>query len=182
MSRVGKKPIIVPSGVEVTLDGLSVIVKGPKGQLERTLHHHVMVTREEDALTVTVKDPEEKNDRALWGLSRQLLSNMIDGVTEGFEKKLELVGVGYKAAVSGSTLTMHLGYSHPIDVPIPEGVEVSVEKNTNITIAGINNEVIGNLAASVRALRKPEPYKGKGVKYAGEVIRRKLGKAAKSAT
>lgn len=181
MSRVGKQPIGIPSGVDVTINGSLVSVKGPKGTLALTLHPHVTALKEGAEIRVTVASPDEKGDRALWGLSQRLLVNMIVGVTKGFEKKLELVGVGYKAAISGKTLTLNLGYSHPIVVVIPEELDASVEKAV-VTVAGIDKELVGNFAAKVRSLRKPEPYKGKGVKYEGEVIRRKAGKAAKTAT
>lgn len=181
MSRVGKQPVLIPSGVDVTINGAAVSVKGPKGTLTLTLHPHVTALKEGTEIHVTVASPDEKGDRALWGLSQRLLQNMIVGVTTGFEKKLELVGVGYKAAVSGKTLIFNLGYSHPIVLTIPDGLSASVEKSI-VTISGIDKERVGNYAAKVRALRKPEPYKGKGVRYENEVIRRKAGKAAKTAT
>ena len=181
MSRIGKQPVRIPSGVDVAINGAAVSVKGPKGTLMLTLHPHVTALKEGTEIRVTVASPDEKGDRALWGLSQRLLQNMIVGVTKGFQKKLELVGVGYKAAVSGKTLTLNLGFSHPNIVVILEGLTVSVDK-TVVTIAGSDKELVGNFAAKVRALRKPEPYKGKGVKYEGEVIRRKAGKAAKTAT
>lgn len=180
MSRVGKKPVVIPSGVDVTINGLNVSVKGAKGTLTRVLHPHVTAVKDGSEIHVTVAHPEEKGDAALWGLSQRLIQNMVLGVTNGFEKKLELVGVGYKAAVSGKTITLNLGYSHPIVLTIPDGLSASVEKSI-VTISGIDKEHVGNYAAKIRALRKPEPYKGKGVKYENEVIRRKAGKAAKTA-
>lgn len=182
MSRIGKKPIRVREGVTVTVDGQLVRVKGPKGELQRTLHPHVSVVQEGDGTyAVKIPDGNDQNDRALWGLSQRLITNMIEGVTNGYLKKLELVGVGFKASVSGQTLTLNIGFSHPVVVPLPKGITATVEKNTFLTITGIDKELLGNTVAKIRALRKPEPYKGKGIKYEGEVIRRKLGKAAKAA-
>jgi large subunit ribosomal protein L6 len=181
MSRIGKQPVIIPSGIDVTIDGTMIMVKGPKGALTRTLHDHVTVTQENGAIHVTVGAPDEKGDRALWGLSRALIANMVHGVAEGYEKKLEMVGVGYKAAVAGTALTLNLGFSHPIELIVPKGLTAEVDKNTNISIQGIDKELVGNFAAKIRKYRKPEPYKGKGVRYAGEVVRRKAGKSAKSA-
>lgn len=181
MSRIGKKPIPVPSGVTVTLEGQTVRVKGAKGELTRTFHSHVTVKNDAGNVLVSVADPDDGNDRALWGLTRRLLANMIDGVTKGYTKKLELIGVGYRASVAGQKLTLHLGFSHPVDVMLPAGITASVDKNTFLILQGTDNELLGNIAARIRALRKPEPYKGKGIKYEGEVIRRKLGKAAKAA-
>lgn len=181
MSRIGKKPITIPSGVTVAIEGQTVRVKGPKGELMRVSHPHVTVREDAGNLLVTVASPDDSNDRALWGLTRRLVANMVDGVTKGYTKKLELIGVGYKAVVSGQKLTLHLGFSHPIDFVLPSGITASVEKNTFLTLLGIDNELLGNVAARIRKFRKPEPYKGKGIKYEGEVIRRKLGKAAKAA-
>lgn len=177
MSRIGKQPIAIPAGVEVTIRDLEVLVKGPKGELRQPLHRHVTVTRDGDYLTVAVQLPEVKNQRSLWGLYQRLISNMINGVTNGFSRQLEVNGVGYRAAVSGNALTLQLGYSHPIVYQIPTGITITVEKNT-ITISGSDKQLVGQTAAEIRSLRKPEPYKGKGIKYAGEVIRRKSGKTA----
>lgn len=181
MSRIAKKPLVIPAAVTVTIFGNVVTVKGPRATLTRTVHPHVRLALDGSALAVTVAQPDEKGDRSLWGLTWRLLENMIMGVEKDFTKRLELVGVGYKAVVSGQKLTLSLGYSHPIVITLPEGITATVEKNVNLTIAGANNETVGNIAAHIRALRKPEPYKGKGVKYADEVIRRKAGKAAKTA-
>lgn len=183
MSRIGSQPIIIPDKVEVKLEGDIIIVKGPKGELRRSVPQLVKieVTEEEGQklVKVTVSNAEEKEQNAIWGTMRSLINGMVTGVTEGFEKKLEVVGVGYKAAVSGKKLTLNVGYSHPVEFEMPEGIEASVEKN-EITISGINKELVGQVAANVRKIRKPEPYKGKGIKYADEIVRRKAGKAAKA--
>lgn len=180
MSRIGKKPIIIPPGVDVrVLDG-AIEVKGPKGSLRRTIHPHVKVTQDDGkSITVEVALPTNTRDRALWGLFRMLIANMVVGVVSGFEKKLELSGIGYKVSGSGSKLTLELGYSHPVEFELPAGVTSAVEKNV-ITISGADKELVGEIAAQIRRLRPPEPYKGKGIKYAGEQIRRKAGKAAKA--
>ncbi len=180
MSRIGKLPIIIPDGVTVTINGQSVDVKGPKGSLHLDLHPHVTLNQDGQRLNVTVKDADEQYDRALWGLSRVLVHNMMVGVTTGYEKKLEINGVGYKAQVAGKNITLSLGFSHQIDFPIPEGVTVTVEKNV-VSISGIDKQLVGETAAKIRALKKPEPYKGKGIKYSDEVIRRKAGKVVKAA-
>lgn len=181
MSRIGKKPIAIPAGVTVAVADGVVSVKGPKGEDHLVLHPHVTVVQNNGELTVSVEKPEEKFDRALWGLHRALLAAMIEGITSGFVKKLEMVGVGYKSAVQGKKFTLEAGFSHPVELEIPEGIAVAVEKNTLITISGLNKQKVGAFAAKVREVRKPEPYKGKGIKYVGEVIRRKEGKAAKAA-
>lgn len=181
MSRIGKKPIPIPSGVTVVIEGQTIRVKGSKGELTRAFHPHVTVREDAGNLLVSVADPDDGDDRALWGLTRRLLANMIDGVTKGYAKKLELVGVGYRAGIAGQKLTLHLGFSHPVDFMLPAGITASVDKNTFLTLLGTDKELLGNVAARIRALRKPEPYKGKGIKYEGEIIRRKLGKAAKAA-
>ena len=180
MSRIGKKPIAIPVGVTVTHENGTLTVKGPKGQDMLMLHPMISVTQEGAALQVHVSEPEEKQGRALWGLHRALIANMVQGVQQGFEKKLEMVGVGYKSALQGRNLTLEVGFSHPVVFSIPEGLNVSVEKNA-MTITGLNKQAVGAFASKIRAIRKPEPYKGKGIKYAGEVIRRKAGKAAKAA-
>lgn len=177
MSRIGKQPIVIPSGVEVTIDGGEVRVKGPLGQLSQMIHRHVTLTRDGDTLTVTVKNPDEKSQRSLWGLYRRLVGNMVTGVTTGFSRQLEINGVGYRAAVSGNTITLQLGYSHPVVYNLREGLKATVDKNV-ITITGSDKQLVGQTAAEIRLLRKPEPYKGKGIKYSDEVIRRKAGKAA----
>jgi len=179
MSRIGKQPIILPVGVDASQKDGSVIIRGPKGTLTQKLHDVVMVTQDSNTLHVTVKDPEIKDHRALWGLFQRLISNMVVGVTKGFEKKLEVNGVGYKVAISGKKLTLHLGFSHPIDVILPDSVSGNIEKNV-ITLYSIDKQCVGEIAAHIRKLRKPEPYKGKGIKYIDEVVRRKAGKAGKA--
>lgn len=180
MSRIGKKPIHIPAGVDITIDGHTVSVKGPKGALKTTLHDHVTVTKEGTVMNVTIADETEKKDRSLWGLSATLVNNMIVGVTKGYEKKLELVGVGYRAAMQGKDIKIEVGYSHPVIFKLPEGIVATAEK-TAISISGIDKQMVGEMAAQIRRIRPPEPYKGKGIKYVGEQIRRKAGKAAKSA-
>jgi large subunit ribosomal protein L6 len=179
MSRIGKQPITIPSGVEVTLDGNHVTVKGPKGTLEHDVPESIAIAREGDDLVVTRPDDEREN-RSLHGLTRTLVANMVQGVTGGFTKELEIVGVGYRAEAQGpSSLRLALGYSHPVLVQAPDGITFDVPTPTRIVVKGIDKEKVGQTAADIRALRKPEPYKGKGVKYAGEKILRKAGKAGK---
>ena len=175
MSRIGKKPIAIPAGVTVTLDGQTVTVKGPKGQLAWTLAEEVTAKLEGAELTLA-KAVEGPRAQAMWGLSRTLVSNMVTGVTSGFERTLELVGVGYRAAMKGNALSMQLGFSHDVDIPAPQGISFAVPKQTEIKISGIDKQVVGELAARIRRIRPPEPYKGKGVRYAGEQVRRKEGK------
>ena len=176
MSRIGRMPITIPSGVEVSLGGSNRIeVKGPKGALSRTLHPRVVVQRNGDTLEVT-RQSEAKLDKSLHGLSRTLVHNMIVGVTEGYSKQLEIVWGGYRAQLQNRTLTLQLGHSHPIAIEAPDGIEFELNR-TLITVRGINKELVGQVAANIRMIRKPEPYKGKGVKYATETIRRKEGKA-----
>lgn len=179
MSRVGKKPLPIPAGVDVKIEDGVVTVKGPKGQLTQAIVAGVNIKVEDSVAEVTVNDPENVKERAFWGLTRRLLDNMVVGVTDGFEKKLEVNGVGYKVSMQGNVLKLDVGYSHDIDFPTPEGVTLSVEKNV-ITVAGIDKQVVGEVAAQIRRFRKPEPYKGKGIKYVDEVIVRKAGKAAKA--
>lgn len=174
MSRIGKQPVVVPEKVQVAFDGAKINVKGPKGEMNFEHHSGVTVAHEGSEIIVKPVDDSNKN-RALWGLTRTLIFNMVTGVTDGFEKGLEFTGVGYKAAVSGNTLTLNLGYSHPINYELPEGVSAKVEKNS-ITISGISKELVGFAAAKIRSFRPPEPYKGKGIKYSDEVIIRKAGK------
>jgi large subunit ribosomal protein L6 len=178
MSRIGRLPIPVPSGVDVTIDGSSVIVKGPKGTLSRVVHPDMTVTREEATLVVA-RPSEQKSHKQLHGLTRSLVNNMVVGVTTGYRKGLEITGVGYRAVLVGRKLQLSLGYSHPIEIDPPEGISFEVENPTKLAVVGIDKELVGQVAATVRAKRKPEPYKGKGVRYAGEVIRRKAGKAGK---
>lgn len=177
MSRIGKQPIEIPQGVDVTIADGKVTVKGPKGQLEQAVHPLVKVAKEENVVNVSVGDPENKEQRSLWGLFRKLIANMVTGTNEGFSKQLEVNGVGYKAEMKGNILHLQLGYSHPIDYKVPEGIEISVEKNV-ITVTGADKQQVGQIASEIRSLRKPEPYKGKGIKYSDEVIRRKAGKTA----
>ncbi|NEQ46256.1 MAG: 50S ribosomal protein L6 [Leptolyngbya sp. SIOISBB] len=178
MSRIGKKPISVPAKVSVTIDGQAVTVKGPKGELSRVLPEGVVVSQEESAVLV-VPENESRRSRERHGLCRTLIANMIEGVTNGYQKRLEIQGVGYRAQVQGQKLNMSLGYSHPVIFDPPEGIQFAVENNTNVVVSGIDKEVVGNIAAKIRDARPPEPYKGKGVRYAGEYIRRKAGKAGK---
>jgi len=175
MSRIGKKPITIPSGVTVTLDGQTVSVKGPKGELSWTVIDDIEVAQKDGALTFTPRD-ESTRARAMWGLSRSLVDNMVHGVTQGYETTLELVGVGYRAAMKGVNLSMQLGFSHDVDIPPPAGVAFAVPRQTEIRISGIDKQLVGETAARIRRIRPPEPYKGKGVRYAGEAVRRKEGK------
>ncbi|MEK7647869.1 MAG: 50S ribosomal protein L6 [Patescibacteria group bacterium] len=179
MSRIGKQIIVIPAGVEVTLTAAEVKVKGPKGTLLERIHPHVTITKDDEGLHVAVKDEEKKADRSLWGLYASLLQNMVDGVTKGFERKLELNGVGYKVALAGKGIKLDVGYSHSVQYDLPEGVTAVVEKNV-ITLSGASKQAVGQVASNIRKVRKPEPYKGKGIKYAEEVIRRKAGKTAKA--
>jgi len=180
MPRIGKKPVIMPAEVEVIIDGQSVTVKGPKGTLKFDFHHRVVFEKKDNQILVKVRKEDEKRSRELWGTSRVLLANMIEGVTKGFEKKLEISGVGFRAAISGKKLTLQVGFSHPVEFSIPEGIEIKVEKNI-IIVSGIDKQLVGETAARIRAIKKPEPYKGKGIKYIDEVIRRKAGKVVKTA-
>jgi large subunit ribosomal protein L6 len=175
MSRIGKKAVPVPAGVQVTISGQSVAVKGPKGQLKEVLNDQVLVKMQEDGVKV---DPinQTKLARSSWGMSRTLVRNMMVGVTEGYTKNLEINGVGYRAAVAGKSLQLNLGYSHDVNYAIPEGIEIKTPKPTEISISGINKQQVGQVAAEIREWRGPEPYKGKGIKYAGETIFRKEGK------
>ena len=179
MSRIGKAPITVPSGVDVTIDGASVTVKGPKGTLSRELPGAITVRREDSQLLVE-RPNDERQNRSLHGLSRTLVSNMVVGVTQGFQKELEIIGVGYRAeAVNPTTLRLNLGFSHPVLMEAPEGITFEVPVQTRVIVKGIDKEVVGQMAANIRAVRKPEPYKGKGVRYQGERVLRKAGKTGK---
>jgi large subunit ribosomal protein L6 len=175
MSRIGKKEIPIPSGVTVALDGQAIKVKGPKGELAYTAPEEIAVANENGQLTFTPRD-ESQRARAMWGLSRTLVDNMVQGVTKGYEVVLELVGVGYRAALKGKDLNLQLGFSHEIDMPPPAGVTFAVPKQTEIRISGIDKQMVGEVAARIRRIRPPEPYKGKGVRYQGETVRRKEGK------
>jgi len=180
MSRIGKLPVTVPSGVDVAIDGQLVTVKGPKGTLSHTVREPITVIKSDDG-SIEVKRPnDERESRSLHGLSRSLIANMVTGVTDGYEKKLEIVGVGYRVLSKGPTqLEFQLGYSHSITFNAPEGITFTVEGPTRLGVVGIDKQLVGEVAANIRKLRKPEPYKGKGVRYAGEHIRRKVGKAGK---
>ena len=179
MSRIGKLPITVPSGVEVNIDGQTVNVKGPKGALSHVVAEPITIERAEDG-TLEVKRPDdERRSRSLHGLSRTLVHNMVVGVTQGYEKKMEIHGVGYRVQLKGRDLEFALGYSHPVTVPAPEGITFAVENPTRFSVQGIDKQQVGEVAANIRKLRKPDPYKGKGVRYAGEQIRRKVGKTGK---
>jgi large subunit ribosomal protein L6 len=178
MSRIGRLPITVPSGVDVTIDGRNVTVTGPKGSLSRSLHPDMTVSREDGTIVVT-RPTEQKTHKQLHGLTRTLVNNMVVGVTDGYRKGLEITGVGYRAALNGRKLTLNLGYSHPIEIDPPDGITFEVENPTRLAVVGIDKELVGQIAAKVRSTRKPEPYKGKGVRYSGEYIRRKAGKAGK---
>jgi len=178
MSRLGKLPITIPSGVDVKIDAGFIIVKGPKGELTQKLLDCLKVDIKESEITVNVNKPDLKKERAYWGLYRSLINNMVVGVSEGFQRKLEINGVGYKVALAGNKLTLNLGYSHPIEFPLPENITAEVEGTNKITIIGFDKQKVGETAAKIRKLRKPEPYKGKGIKYDDEVILRKEGKTA----
>ena len=177
MSRLGKLPVTLPTGVTADIKDNNIIVKGPKGELSQALHELVDIKVEEGAVTVSVKNPEIKKEKAFWGLYRSLINNMVTGVTEGFSKELEVVGVGYRVALSGKKLTLNVGFSHPVEFPLPDGVEASVEGN-KISLSSIDKQLVGETAAQIRKVRKPEPYKGKGIKYVDEQIIRKEGKTA----
>ncbi len=178
MSRIGKLPIPVPANVDVTIDGQQISVKGPKGTLAHTVAEPITVEREDGILAVKRPDDERRN-RALHGLTRSLVNNLVVGVTDGYEKKLEIHGVGYRVQLKGSDLEFSLGYSHPVKVTPPEGITFTVETPTRFSVSGIDKQRVGEVAANIRKLRKPDPYKGKGVRYAGEKIRRKVGKTGK---
>ena len=175
MSRIGKKAVPVPAGVTATIDGQQVSVKGPKGELKQVLNEFVLVKIQADGVKVDPKD-QTKLSRSSWGLSRTLVANMVTGVTTGYSKTLEINGVGYRAALAGKVLQLNLGYSHDVNYPVPDGIEIKVPKPTEIVISGIDKQRVGQVAAEIREYRGPEPYKGKGVKYAGEKIFRKEGK------
>ncbi len=179
MSRIGKVPVPVPAGVDVTIDGALVTVKGPKGTLTHSIASPIDVSRDDDGALVVTRPNDERDSRSLHGLTRTLLANLVTGVTEGYEKKLEIVGTGYRVVANGSTLEFALGFSHPVVVSAPAGITFAVESPTKFSVAGIDKQQVGEVAANIRKIRKPEPYKGKGVRYAGEVVKRKAGKAGK---
>ncbi|MGD1804505.1 50S ribosomal protein L6 [Dapis sp. BLCC M126] len=178
MSRIGKLPIPIPKKVTITIEGQKVTVKGPKGELSRVLPPEIAVEQQEE--TIIVKPQEEsRRARQRYGLCRTLVANMVEGVSKGYEKRLLIQGVGYRAQVQGKTLVLNVGYSKPVEMPAPEGIQVAVENNTNVIVNGINKELVGNTAARIRAVRPPEVYKGKGIRYAGEMIKLKAGKSGK---
>jgi large subunit ribosomal protein L6 len=178
MSRIGKRPISLPAKVTVAIDGQQVTVKGPKGELSRVIPSEVEVVQEGDTLIVARRN-ESRAARQRHGLSRTLVANMVEGVSQGFQRRLEIQGIGYRAQVQGRSLNLTVGYSHPVQITPPDGIQVAVENNTNVIVSGIDKEIVGNIAAQIRAVRPPEPYKGKGIRFSGEVVRRKAGKAGK---
>ncbi|MDB4939989.1 MAG: putative ribosomal protein [Candidatus Doudnabacteria bacterium] len=179
MSRIGKKPITIPNGVKPEVIDKGLNVTGPKGTVFVLVHPKVQLNISASEIVVDVKNHENKLERSLWGLTRSLVQNAVTGVTQGFEKKLEINGVGYRGAIAGTTITMALGFSHPVIVEVPKGLTATIEKNL-ITITGVDKQAVGEFAAKIRALKKPEPYKGKGIKYSDEVVRRKAGKVVKA--
>ena len=179
MSRIGKQPITVPSGVEVVIEGRTVRVKGPKGTLSHTVPEPITVQQEQDGTLLVQRPDDERRSKALHGLSRTLVNNMILGVSQGYEKRMEIHGVGYRVVARGSDLEFSLGYSHPVPVKAPEGISFAVESPTRFSVSGIDKQTVGEIAATIRKLRRPDPYKGKGVRYAGEKVRRKVGKTGK---
>ncbi|ESU31466.1 50S ribosomal protein L6 [Bacillus sp. 17376] len=178
MSRVGKKPIEIPAGVTVTLDNNHVTVKGPKGELSRTFHSDIEIKVEENVINIS-RPTDNKEHRALHGTTRAVLANMVEGVSKGFERGLELVGVGYRASKQGTKLVLNVGYSHPVEIEAEKGLEIEVPTNTKVIVKGTDKERVGALAANIRDVRPPEPYKGKGIRYEGEYVRRKEGKTGK---
>lgn len=178
MSRIGKRPITIPAKVQITIDGSLIAVKGPKGELSRILPSAVALEHEGETLLVLRRD-ESRTSQQLHGLSRTLVANMVQGVSEGFQRRLEIQGVGYRAQIQGRNLNLNVGYSHPVQIEPPEGIQLAVENNTNVIVSGFDKELVGNIAARIRQVRPPEPYKGKGIRYAGEVVRRKAGKTGK---
>ena len=178
MSRIGKDPVVVPSGVEVTINGQDIAVKGPKGQLSLTISEPITVAQEDSRLVFSRPDDERRN-RSLHGLTRTLVDNMVTGVTKGYEKKMEIFGVGYRVQQKGSNLEFALGYSHPVPIEAPDGITFAVESPTKFSVSGIDKQKVGQISAVIHGLRKPDPYKGKGIRYAGEVVRRKVGKTGK---
>ncbi|HEY9850156.1 MAG TPA: 50S ribosomal protein L6 [Leptolyngbyaceae cyanobacterium] len=178
MSRIGKRPITVPNKVSVAIDNQHVAVKGPKGELSRVLPAGITVEQDGETLKV-VRQNDSRQLRQLHGLSRTLVANMVEGVSQGFQRRLEIQGVGYRARVDGRNLVLNVGYSHEVKIEPPQGIQMAVENNVNVIVSGIDKEIVGNLAARIRAVRPPEVYKGKGIRYAGEVVRRKAGKAGK---
>jgi large subunit ribosomal protein L6 len=179
MSRIGKLPVTVPSGVDVTIDGRTVTVKGPKGTLSHTVVEPITIERDDTGAVLVKRPDDERRSKAMHGLSRTLVNNLVVGVTAGYEKRLEIVGVGYRVALRGQNLEFALGFSHPVVVEPPDGISFAVESPTRFSVSGIDKQLVGETAANIRKIRKPEPYKGKGVRYAGENVRRKVGKTGK---
>jgi large subunit ribosomal protein L6 len=179
MSRIGKQPIPVPTGVDVTIDGQKVLVKGPKGTLDLTVAEPITLSRNDDGSIVVTRPDDERHNRSLHGLSRTLVANLVTGVTKGYETKMEIFGVGYRVQLKGSNLEFALGYSHPVVIEAPEGIAFAVQSPTKFTVSGIDKQKVGQITANIRRLRRPDPYKGKGVRYEGEQIRRKVGKTGK---
>ena len=179
MSRIGKQPVLVPAGVDVTIDGRNVSVKGPKGTLTLDVAEPITVERNEDGAIVVSRPDDERRSRSLHGLSRTLVANLVTGVTEGYTRKMEIFGVGYRVQLKGSNLEFALGYSHPVVIEAPEGITFAVETPTKFSVTGIDKQKVGQISAVIRRLRRPDPYKGKGVRYEGEQIRRKVGKTGK---
>ncbi|WP_019202351.1 50S ribosomal protein L6 [Tsukamurella sp. 1534] len=179
MSRIGKHPVVVPTGVDVQIAGQDVTVKGPKGQLALTVSEPITVSKNDEGAVVVARPDDERRNRALHGLSRTLVQNMVTGVTEGYTKKLEIYGVGYRVALKGKDLEFALGYSHPVPIEAPEGITFAVESPTKFSVSGIDKQQVGQVSAVIRKLRRPDPYKGKGIRYEGEQIRRKVGKTGK---
>ena len=179
MSRIGKQPVLVPAGVDVTIDGQNVSVKGPKGSLALAVAEPISVDRDDDGAIVVTRPDDERRNRSLHGLSRTLVANLITGVTEGYTTKMEIFGVGYRVVLKGNTLEFALGYSHPVIIEAPEGISFAVETPTKFSVTGIDKQRVGQISANIRRLRRPDPYKGKGVRYEGEQIRRKVGKTGK---
>ncbi|ANE82094.1 50S ribosomal protein L6 [Mycobacterium adipatum] len=179
MSRIGKQPVLVPAGVDVAIDGQNVSVKGPKGTLTLDVAEPIVVSRNDDGAIVVTRPDDERRSRSLHGLSRTLVANLVTGVTEGYTRKMEIFGVGYRVALKGANLEFALGYSHPVLIEAPEGITFAVETPTKFSITGIDKQKVGQIAAVIRRLRRPDPYKGKGVRYEGEQIRRKVGKTGK---
>jgi large subunit ribosomal protein L6 len=179
MSRIGKQPIPVPSGVDVTIDGQQLSVKGPKGTLELTVAEPIRVARNDDGTLVVTRPDDERRNRSLHGLSRTLVANLVTGVSEGYVRKMEIFGVGYRVVLKGSDLEFALGYSHPVLIKAPEGITFAVETPTKFSISGLDKQKVGQISANIRRLRRPDPYKGKGVRYEGEQVRRKVGKTGK---
>lgn len=179
MSRIGKQPVPVPSGVDVTIDGQNLSVKGPKGTLELAVAEPISVSRNEDGAIVVARPDDERRNRSLHGLSRTLIANLVTGVTEGYTRKMEIFGVGYRVQQKGSNLEFALGYSHPVVIEPPDGITFAVETPTKFSVSGIDKQKVGQISAVIRRLRRPDPYKGKGVRYEGETIRRKVGKTGK---